>query len=312
MIYRKVLFFGVLLTLLSGCATTRYISKQNPFPNGDQIVVGKPNIVIDSLGNIISLPKKIILLDHRVDNHIVSPKTIEVLKQYIKDNPAMQETKVRINQFALVDEFRRLGINQKIHWWWRVFPGIPVTLISCAGRLLGGDNYNPYSDTINIYSDLVPVVLHEAGHAVDTAERVKEGWADYYTVGRILPPVTFYQEYVASEKTIAYLEKTKNRKEENNAYRVLYPAYGTYAGSYSGLAYGDAIGAAAGHLLSIIPRYDNKVIAKVYNDSVKFNQPVTDLSSDYLAKSLYQDYERREQELNKALNLHGGTGDSKN
>lgn len=297
----RLLFFSIFLFGLFGCATTKPLAQKNAFPDDKQIEVGKSNVVVDSLGNIISLSKKIILWDYRVDNHNVGPHTIEALKQYIKDNPQMQYTKVRINQFALVDEFRRLTINKKIHWWWRVFPGIPATLLSCVGRLLGGDNYNPYTDTINIYSDLVPVALHEASHAVDTAERVKEGWADYYALGRMLPPVTFYQEYVASEKTINYLATIKNKKEENNAYRLLYPAYGTYAGSYSGLAYGDVIGAAAGHILSIIPRHDSKIIAKVYDSAIKYNEPVTDLKSDPLVKSLLDDSEQREQELNKAI-----------
>lgn len=50
-----------------------------------------------------------------------------------------------------------------------------------------GDHYNQFSITINIYSDLVPVVIHEAGHAKDFSmrKRKKGNEIDYSRLFRI-------------------------------------------------------------------------------------------------------------------------------
>lgn len=267
-----------------------------------QIEVGTPNIVIDGLGNILSLPKKIILLDLKIDNHAVSPQTTQAIRDYIQDNPQwMKETKVRVNQFTPVGEFKRLVKNKKIRWWWRVFPGVPVTIFSLGGRLFGGDHYNPYTDTIHLYSDIAPIALHEAGHAVDTAKKVKEGWADYYTLGRIFPAMTLHQEFEASHEAIHYLEKKGDQKEENNAYRILYPAYGTYAGSSTGIPYGDVAGAMVGHVVSIVPRHNAKLRHKAIDGAVWGNEISRDLELDPLIKNLIDDVEQREYQLNQAL-----------
>ena len=35
------------------------------------------------------------------------------------------------------------------------------------GRVFGGDRYNPFTNTINLYSDHPSIALHEAAHAKD-------------------------------------------------------------------------------------------------------------------------------------------------
>lgn len=296
------------LILLFICATDFCVfvssAEETKTPNWQkepQIERGKPNLIIDGIGNILSIPQKIVLLNPRIDNHAMSEKTLAVMKDFLAQNKQIKDTKIRINQFAPIGEFKRLTTNRKIKWWWRVFPGIPITALSLTGRIFGGDNYNPYTDTINIYSNLAPVALHEMGHAVDTAEKVEEGWADYYTVGRILTPVTLNQEYTATEKAIQYLDKKNDPKEENEAYGVLYPAYGTYLGSYSGIPYGNVVGAAVGHVASILPRHDNNLSHKAYQSAVTSHKDGPDLKSDPLAKILIEDHEKTEKNLNRVL-----------
>lgn len=292
----------VIIFILSGCATAKPSSSKLAWQNGSQIEVGKPDLLVDTLGNIVSLPKKIILLNLKIDNHKIGPETEQFIRDYIKDNPElMKDTKIRINQFTPVGEFKRLIKNKKISWWWRIFPGIPITMFSLCGRLLGGDHYNPYTDTVNIYSDIPAVALHETGHAVDVTKKVEEGWADYYAVGRLLPPVTLHQEYEASQKAIDYLKEKKERKEENKAYRVLIPAYGTYAGGYTGIPYGDVIGAVVGHVVSILPRYNTKLEYQALDNAIWFDEIVYDIKSDLLAKSLIDDRERIDIEFNKII-----------
>ena len=79
---------------LSGCAASPYtfgVDLEGPrtlkLREGEpQIERGRPNVVIDSIGSwIFGLPSKILLLNHRVDNHDVSEDTAEALHEYDED-----------------------------------------------------------------------------------------------------------------------------------------------------------------------------------------------------------------------------------
>lgn len=219
---------------------------------------GQPNWLIDALGNVLGLPGKLILLNPKVDNHSVSPATEQKLREYIEANQdKLGDVTVRLNQWTPVGDLKGLIRNKKVEWYFRLFPGLPVTLFSSlTGRLLGGDNYNPYTNTIHLYSDDPAIALHEAGHAKDFAENPSPG---LYALGRFLPPIVLHQEQTASETALQYLKDTGDRKEELHAYSTLYPAFGTYAGSEVGLPYGNWIGAGVGHILGVRQRYESKL-----------------------------------------------------
>lgn len=267
-----------------------------------QIERGQKNVVIDLVGNVASIPQKIILLNPRIDNHSITLRTEAYIREFISDNPkAMKDVKVRINQWTPAAEIGRLVSNKKISWWWRVFPGAPVTLwSSVTGRILGGDNYNPYTDTISIYSDEPAVLLHEAGHAKDMSLKAKGLEADLYAIGRILPGVTLFQEFTASDEAIEYLKKKGNRKEEMKGYRTLYPAYGTYAGGYSGFQYGEIAGAVVGHGAGLWKQHERKIYYSCI-DNIKFGGVVTNLEKDPLAGKLLKDKADSDKALEKAL-----------
>jgi len=93
------------------------------------------------------------------------------------------------------------------------------------GRIFGSDHYNPYTHTINIYSDLKAITIHEAAHAKDFAPRKYKGW---YSFSRLFPLVPLYQEGIATGDAIGYYREEGLTQEEKDAYNVLYPAYGTY------------------------------------------------------------------------------------
>ena len=56
-----------------------------------------------------------------------------------------------------------------------------------------------------------------------------------------------WQEYAASDEAITYLRETQDHTTEISAYRILCPAYGTYAGSYLFPPIGTVAGALIGH-----------------------------------------------------------------
>jgi len=200
-----------------------------------QITRGRPWRVGDAVGHyVFSLPGKILLLNWDLASHDVSPETEAALAEYLERNN-LRSVKVRLNEYEPRQEWRRLVNNREVGWFWRYTVGVvswlnytifPERIFAGFPIIGGGDHYNPYTNTIHIYSDDVSIALHEGAHAKDTAR--KEGWKGTYGALRILPLVPLYQEYVASDDAVDYLRAFATPADERSAYRVLYPAYGTY------------------------------------------------------------------------------------
>jgi hypothetical protein len=242
-----------LMSGLTGCATSAYrygraenyhSSPQLAAIRGDQIERGKPRPVLDGIGWVVGIPSKIILWDHRVDNHSVSPETEVALSKYLDDNE-LQDVKVRVNQYAPGDEWRRLVANKSVGAGWRYTLG---TLAWAGytvfpGRVFGGDNYNPFTNTISVYSDAPALVLHEGGHAKDFSGRRLPG--TYAAIYVMVPFAPLYHEAVATSDALRYLRTEGTAEDEQEAYRLLYPAYGTYVGGAFG---GTIVTVVSGHI----------------------------------------------------------------
>lgn len=229
--------FLISVFLLVGCAKIPY--EYNPSietPNtlklraGEaQIERGKPQALVDGLGHyLFSLPSKLILFNWDVENHNISPATEQLMVQYLEDN-ALKGVKVRLNQYAPGGEWSRLVRNRSVGGFWRyTFGVLSVTFYTIwPGRLFGGDHYNPYTNTISLYSDHSAIVLHEAGHAKDFAEKE---WKGMYSFIGLFPLVSLYHEAEASGDALGYMIDKKLIDTERDAYKVLYPAYCTYIG----------------------------------------------------------------------------------
>ena len=226
-----------LLAMLAACARvpypyTTYVEKPDTLrlKEGEpHIARGEPVPVVDALGHyVFSLPSKLLLWNWRVDNHRISLETEETVAAYLKAN-ALRQVKVRLNQYEPRDEWRRLVRNPAMPGFWRYTLGV----LTCAeytalpGRLFGGDCYNPYTNSVNIYSDHRAIALHECAHAKDFAGRSRQmkGW---YSFMRLLPVVPLYQEGIATGDAIGYVRDVGDARLEKSSYKILYPAYCTY------------------------------------------------------------------------------------
>ena len=234
--------------LVAGCATTPPpYTGTGPHPQLERGAAVPP---VDFLGNVLALPIKLILWNWRVAVHSISPETEQKLVEYINSQhlPAFTDAKFRLNEYRPGQDLSRLVHNHYVAWPYRLLIGAPVTLIFdvlLPGRLFPwGDYYNPYTNTVHLYSDHPAVVLHEAGHAHDLAGR---RWKGTYAFLRIIPGVDLYQEYKATKEAIHYLKEQQDLDTEISAYKVLYPAYGTYVGSYFFAPIGTVAGALLGH-----------------------------------------------------------------
>lgn len=197
-----------------------------------QVQRGKPRKIVDAVGWVIGIPDKILLWNRRIDNHNISPRTEEVVSDYLAIN-GLETTRVRLNQYAPLDDWKRLVRNKRVGAPWRYTFGTVSMLYETVipGRVFGGDHYNPYTDTMHLYSDVPAIALHEAGHAKDFARRK---WKGTYAAVYILPGVPLYHESIATGDALAFAQTYTSPAEQKEAYNVLYPAYGTYAGSALG------------------------------------------------------------------------------
>jgi len=235
------------LLLGTGCATVPYRQgvsfadprlSSMPVPQ-PQIVRGKPHRLLDATDWIWpgSLLGKLILWDRRVDSHKIGPETEEMIARYLAHNE-LTHVKVRLNAYAPGDEFRRTVANKSVGAGWRytigMFAWLHYTLL--PGRVLGGDHYNPYANSINLFSDIPAIAVHEGGHAKDTANRK---WKGTYSFAYALPLVNLYHEAIASNDALGYLAAEESPEALREGYRILHPAYGTYLGGNASLLYPD-------------------------------------------------------------------------
>lgn len=196
---------------------------------------GKPQPIIDTVGWVVGIPGKILLWDRRVDNHRIGYETEAMIAEYIEQNQ-LDGVRVRVNQYRPGEDWSRLVRNKSVGAGWRYTFGtlsvLGETLL--PGRVFGGDHYNPYTNTIHLYSDIPAIALHEAAHAKDFARRK---WKGTYAAIYTLPVVPLYHESVATADVFAYLEAEKSPEDLAAASRILYPAYGTYAGNAAGTVF---------------------------------------------------------------------------
>jgi hypothetical protein len=235
----------------AGCASTPYRFEDHAESDltlglrqaEAQVERGTPNAWVDGFGHyFFSLPSKLILLDWDVNDHDVSPEVERALEEYLRAN-GLCNTKVRLNQYAPGGEWRRLVKNREMPGGWRFTLGLlsvsfytifPERLFAGFPIIGGGDHYNPYTNTISIYSDVRPIVLHEGGHAKDFGGVENRHWKGVYAGARAIPfagiLMALYQEAVASNDALSWELATAGSPESKAAYRTLYPAYGTYLG----------------------------------------------------------------------------------
>ena len=206
---------------LAGCATANPYVGQGPHP---QVQRGRPVLVVDALGNILAVIPKIVLLDWRVADHAISPDTEAYVVKYLDGHQQqVGTTQVQLNQYAPHHDLARLVRNHNVAWPYRLILGFPITLVFdvlLPGRLFPwGDYYNPWTDTVHVYSDHPAVGLHEIGHAYDTNRRRFKGT---YAAIRMVPFVDLFQEMQATGEALDYLRETGDRPQELRAYKILY------------------------------------------------------------------------------------------
>ena len=246
---RKPILRTILSALvIAGCAATTPYVGQGPHR---QVTRGAAIPPVDFIGNVLSVPAKVVLWNRHFNDHSISEATEERLTRFLdaRDRPAFKETRYRLNQYAPIADLHALITNHYVAWPYRLLLGFPLTVISdvlLPGRIFPwGDYYNPYTNTAHLYSDDPAIAIHEAGHAYDFADFPYKGT---YAMLRLVPFMDLYQEWRATDEATGYFVANGDREMEFHAYRTLWPAYGTYIGSYIPAPFSSIIGAVLGHV----------------------------------------------------------------
>lgn len=247
----------LLVLALCGCAGTAGLYLPTEFPEGDpgpdpaeiEIESGQPFPPVDWLNHfVLSLPSKLLLWNWRVLDHQMPEESELLLRKHMEVN-RLSRALVRHNQYAPIGEWKRLFSNDEVAGGYRYTLGVisllrytllPDRLFAGIPLIGGGDHFNPYTNSINVFSSDPAILLHEAGHAKDYARTRLKGTV--FAAARLIPGVDLVQEAYASRDAIRYFYCV-DPELEIRAYRTLYPAYATYVGGYA--PGGVGVGAAA-------------------------------------------------------------------
>jgi hypothetical protein len=214
---------GSILALAAGCHCCQKNADQDIAAQNVQVERGRPAPVLDTVGWIVGIPSKIVMLNHRVNNHNVTAKTETAMEEYLVRND-LDRVKVRINEYDPKGEWHRLRENKDVAWPVRYSLGtlswVGYTLL--PGRLFGGDRYNPFTNTIDLYSDVPAIAFYEGGRAKDYAGRKHKA---IYAVAGEVPGLNIIHEVNASGNAINYLYNFGTPEELKDGYRTVYPAF---------------------------------------------------------------------------------------
>ncbi len=218
-----------------GCVTAPYqyghfapVTGEDDKPADVIVDVGTPNRTLDRIGWVFGLPSRIFPLHAGVNNHHVSDETRDKVAEYLREND-LTDVRVRINHYDPADEWIRLRANRRIAPGWKYTGGVLCHLhyTLLPGRVIGGDWYNPYTNSLYINSDVEALVLHEAAYAKDIHSRSLPGT---YTAVNHVPLLWLWRQSVCVNDILSYARKNHNWDVEKQTYHVVFPLIGAHTG----------------------------------------------------------------------------------
>ncbi len=221
-----------------------------------QVEYGRQRPVVDTAGWVLGIPSKVLLWDRRASNHLVSEQTVTEVTNYL-EHSQLSDTLVRVNQYAPISEWQRLVNNRNISPGWKYTVGslkwLKYTVV--PGRLFGKDDYNPYTNSLSLYSDMPTLGLAEAAYAKDVETRELPGT---YAAVQELPVVALWHETLATNEVINYVSIHGSSEQTNKIRHDLYARYGIEIGGAANAILPDGgglyqiVGAVSGHTVAAL------------------------------------------------------------
>jgi len=188
---------------------------------------GGEHPTLDKIGRVVGLPARVFTLNSKVNNHNISPETVEKVTTYLEQND-LTDVVVSVNEYDPKGQWQRLKANYRIDPFWRYSAGTLSWLgySMFPNRVFGGDEYNPYTNTLILTSDVPARALAEAAYAKDIHTRTHPG---AYAVAGDLPLLSMYRQSRATSDVLGYARVQQDQNTETEAYHVLYPHIGSTA-----------------------------------------------------------------------------------
>lgn len=228
-----MLVAGVLLT---GCniQPQPYVYRRTFVEGQADIVRGAPNAFFDKGGHYFwSMPYKLIYWEWTIGNHSITQDTEDVLRAYVELND-LYRVRIRLNEYAPFDDFSRLCGNQDVGVAYRFTFGLYFWLYQTiipgrvfAGMPFAGDTYNPWTNTVHIYSGQTEYALRHVALAKYYSQREHPGTS---AMARFVPFVDTYQDKQAARDVIGYLYARRYKQNELDGYGILCAQLGSSPG----------------------------------------------------------------------------------
>ena len=229
----------LMVMVSSGCVTTPYTfgvvhrtEREDCAVEGIAVSRGRPNRIVDGAGWVLGIPNKILLWDSRALNHDVGSDTEQEAVEYLASH-GLNDVQVRVNQYDPRGEWRRLVDNDRVAPGWKYTAGglrwVVYTVL--PDRVFGADYYNPFTNSLNIYSDIPEIAVREAAYARDIASRTYPGT---YATFQAFRPISIWHQSLATNDALSYYAATGTPEEQQAAWEILAPQYGADFGNMIG------------------------------------------------------------------------------
>lgn len=269
-------------------------------PEGGRVSFAlKKDLIARSIGHVVAIPRfHIPFLTFKSIFKDPSPALINDLYERWKDVPWKGDVLVRIGHSSVIGDIERLLFLNR-GWikgkrapfkllWAAAARGVFLPLVgfnALLARFIRNNYYDPLTHTVHVFHPMLPVGMHEIGHAQFWDERHPLKGALYMLSPFVVPFAKSFTEWKAS----AYaMKRFKGEPEAREATKLLEPAWATYLISdtagivmpyipepirklTSGLAM--TVGAlVSGHILSRVPypgkrrRFEYVFEGKTYNE----------------------------------------------
>lgn len=189
----------------------------------EEIVVEKgfSDPVVDGIRNVLSIPWKLMYFSDDINSGDVSPEVIEMTKNYLHEN-GLHDVNVSVNQYKPQAAWQRVFSNPRTSLITKMTLGVinaaSETVLCNKFTGLGGDYYDPMTNTINLLSNNSAIALRECGRAKFFNEKSNVG---SYLITPFLLDLTALKSFPicnASYQTLTELASTARGLSSISAY----------------------------------------------------------------------------------------------
>lgn len=260
-----------------GVTKENYVRTQKTKEGGSVVFAYSANDTLaNTVGHVLAVPLVHLPLLTFKNIFETPPKDlVDRLSERWKDVPWKGDVLVRVGHTSIVGDIQRLlasdedlkgrprfsTLSRQVDRIARVLY-IPIQVLkSVSAKVFRADNYDPITNTVNVFHPNLAVGMHELGHAQFLEQQKKtEGWVFFYG----WPVIRSFTEWKASANA---MKQFKSDAERRQALKVLEPAWGTYiapdvfslAGARGLEKLGSIGGLIAGHLMArLYPKKDER------------------------------------------------------